>query len=172
MASGSGIIGLFNPTQALTGRTQMTATVPAASRGTRRASAWPIKYGPIRCFRFSGSVRGRRQHPNRSQHQDRARHLRLARVRDFHLKGLSLTSYRHALWVVFVCIENSAGLTGHRPVATELKTRALLLGRFLFDVFNDVADSLKFFRVFVRHFDPKFFFKSHHQFDNVERVCP
>jgi hypothetical protein len=44
----------------------------------------------------------------------------------------------------------------------------LLLGRFLFDVFGDVADGLQFFRVFIRHFDPKFFFKSHHQFDDVQ----
>src|SRR5215475_14564696 len=44
----------------------------------------------------------------------------------------------------------------------------LLLGRLFFDVFDDVADRLEFFRIFVRHFDSKFFFKSHHQFDNVQ----
>ena len=71
-----------NPTRALPGRTQVTATGLAASRGTGRALAWSIKYGPIRCFRFSGSVRGRRQPPNRSQHHDLARHQRLVLVRD------------------------------------------------------------------------------------------
>ena len=59
--------------------------------------------------------------------------------------------------------------TGHRLVATASTTLALLLlGRLLFDVFDDVADGLKFFGVFVRHFDPKFFFKSHHQFDDIQ----
>ncbi len=40
-----------NRTPVRFGRTQVTATAPAASRGTERALAWPIKYGPIRSFR-------------------------------------------------------------------------------------------------------------------------
>jgi hypothetical protein len=46
----------------------------------------------------------------------------------------------------------------------------LLLGCLLFDVFDDVADGLEFLRIFVWHFDTEFFFKSHHQFDDVQRV--
>jgi hypothetical protein len=52
------------------------------------------------------------------------------------------------------------------------KQLTLLLQGFLFDVFDDVTDSLKFFCVFIWDFDPKFFFKSHHQFYNIERICP
>ena len=47
------------------------------------------------------------------------------------------------------------------------KAILLLLGRLLFDVLNDVADGLQFFSIFVWHFDPKFFFKSHHELDDV-----
>ena len=49
--------------------------------------------------------------------------------------------------------------------------KALVLGRFLFDVFDDVADRLQFLCVFVRHFDPKLFLKGHHEFDDIQRVC-
>jgi hypothetical protein len=34
-------------------QTQVAATGPAALRGTGKAPAWPINYGPIRSFRFS-----------------------------------------------------------------------------------------------------------------------
>src|SRR5207248_11747397 len=42
--------------------------------------------------------------------------------------------------------------------------------RALFDVIDDVAHGLQFLRVLVRHFDGKFFFESHHQFHDVERI--
>src|SRR5437870_11743239 len=48
--------------------------------------------------------------------------------------------------------------------------RRLLFGGFVFDVFNDVADRLKFFGVLIRYFDRKFFFKCHHQFDDIKGV--
>ena len=157
MASGSGIIGLFNPAQALSGRTQVTATAPAASHGTGRVLAWPIRYGPTRCFRFSGTVRDRRQRPNRSPHQDVVRHQRLAPVRDFRVISCSHGPVARLR------------LNGkQRWLQNSKKVALLLLGRLLFDVFDDVADGLEFFRVFVRHFDPEFFLKSHHQFDNIQ----
>jgi len=71
-------------------------------------------------------------------------------------------------------MESSAEkLTGHRPVATGLKTPTLrLLGGFVFDVFDDVPDRLGvFLRVFVRYFDSKVLFKGHYQFNDIQRVC-
>ena len=44
-----------------------------------------------------------------------------------------------------------------------------LLG-LLFDVFDDIADTLKFLSVFVWNFDVEFFFKSHHELDGIERI--
>jgi len=38
----------------------------------------------------------------------------------------------------------------------------LLLVALILDVFDDVADGLQFLGIFIRHFDGKFFFKSHH----------
>src|SRR5205823_3248649 len=58
------------------------------------------------------------------------------------------------------------------PQPRRRSTTALLLGRFVFDVFDDVADCLQFLSIFVRHFDPKLFFKGHHEFDDIQRVCP
>lgn len=52
-----------------------------------------------------------------------------------------------------------------RSASTEL-----LLRSFLFDVFYDIADGLKFFGVFVRDFDREFFFESHDELDDVERI--
>ena len=46
----------------------------------------------------------------------------------------------------------------------------LLLGRLLFDVFDDVADGLQFFGVLIGHFHGKFLFKGHYQLDDVERI--
>ena len=38
------------------------------------------------------------------------------------------------------------------------------------DVFDDVADALEFFGLFIRHFDAEFFFQGHDQLDGVERI--
>jgi hypothetical protein len=48
--------------------------------------------------------------------------------------------------------------------------RRLLFGRFVFDVFNDVADRLQLFGVFIRYFDRKFLFKRHDQLDDIQRI--
>ena len=50
---------------------------------------------------------------------------------------------------------------------SKIDSRPLLLAA-LFDVLDDVADGLKLFSVFVRDFDSKFFFESHHELDGVE----
>ena len=47
----------------------------------------------------------------------------------------------------------------------------LVLGP-LFDVLNHVANRLQLLSVFVRNFDGKFFLKCHHEFDDIQRVCP
>jgi hypothetical protein len=46
----------------------------------------------------------------------------------------------------------------------------LLLFRVFFDVFDDVADALELFGLFIRHFDAEFFFQRHHELDGVEGI--
>jgi hypothetical protein len=40
----------------------------------------------------------------------------------------------------------------------------------LLDVFDDVADGLKLFRVFVRNLDGKFLLERHDELDGIERI--
>jgi hypothetical protein len=80
--SGFGVTEPSNRGPVRFGRTRQTATGPAVSHGTGRALACPIKYGPIRCFRFLGSERDQRHRQNPFQRRDLARHQRLARLRE------------------------------------------------------------------------------------------
>ena len=57
---------------------------------------------------------------------------------------------------------NASTTQQHPPV--------LLLFGALFDILDHVSDCLQLFGVFVRDFDRKFFFKCHHQFDDIQRV--
>jgi len=50
-----------------------------------------------------------------------------------------------------------------------LADHLVLLGA-LFDILDHVADGLQLLGVFVRNFDGKFFFKCHHQFDDIQGV--
>ena len=75
----------------------------------------------------------------------------------------------HGAMIALACSRFPAGgaaLASLEPRVARLTGTRLqqlrLFRSFFFDVFNDVADGLQFFRVFVRHFDPKLFFKRHH----------
>src|SRR6266576_4117081 len=45
-----------------------------------------------------------------------------------------------------------------------------LLLLHVFDVFDDIADALQLFSLFVRYLVPKLFFQSHHQFHGIQRI--
>ena len=58
MVSGSGTIGLFKRTLALSGKTRAMATAPAASLGTGKTPACPTRYGPDQVFQILGFFEG------------------------------------------------------------------------------------------------------------------
>jgi hypothetical protein len=64
MVNGSGTTVRSNQMLALPGKTRATATAPAASPGTEKMSACPIKYGPTRFSKSLVSLRVT-HHPRR-----------------------------------------------------------------------------------------------------------
>lgn len=39
------------------------------------------------------------------------------------------------------------------------------------NIFNNLCNRLKFFSIFIGYFDFESFFKSHYEFDSVQRIC-